>query len=166
MSFNICGELKAKISWFMYTIDSMCTPSFPPPLPNPRTYTVNDCFSLQWENHIAHSFSYSLTWLRAANAYEVKVKRLGDNHVWFKSQNIWSVEELEAYFRAQSRRNHTTDRLEKRGVERREVLKEETLADLGVFYKIWSVLRKCLCEVFWKSCVKFLCGTFYNVFNE
>ena len=29
-----------------------------------------------------------------------------------------------------------------------------------------SVLRKCLCEVFLKSCLKILCGTFYNLFSE
>ena len=38
--------------------------------------------------------------------------------------------------------------------------------EIGVFYKIWSVLRKCLCEVFSKSCLKILCGTFYNLFNK
>ena len=40
------------------------------------------------------------------------------------------------------------------------------LQEIWVFYKIWSVLMKCLCEVFSKSCVKFLCVTFYNLFNE
>ena len=28
------------------------------------------------------------------------------------------------------------------------------------------LLRKFLCEVFLKSCLKFLCGTFHNLFNE
>ena len=40
------------------------------------------------------------------------------------------------------------------------------LQEIGVFYKIWSVLGKCVCEVFLNSCVKCLCGTFYNLFNE
>ena len=40
------------------------------------------------------------------------------------------------------------------------------LREIGVFYKICSVLRKCLCEVFLNSCLKCLCGTFYNFFNE
>ena len=40
------------------------------------------------------------------------------------------------------------------------------LREIGVFYKIQSMLRKCLCEVFLKGCLKFLCGTFYNLFNE
>ena len=42
----------------------------------------------------------------------------------------------------------------------------EFLREIGVFYKIWSVWRKCLCEVFLKSCLKILCETFYNLFNE
>ena len=41
------------------------------------------------------------------------------------------------------------------------------LREIGVFYKILNVLRKCLCEVFLKSClIFFLCGMFYNLFNE
>ena len=40
------------------------------------------------------------------------------------------------------------------------------LREIGVFYKIWSVLKSWLCEVFLKSCVIFLCGMFYNLFNE
>ena len=28
------------------------------------------------------------------------------------------------------------------------------LREIGVFYKIWSVLGKCLCEAFLQSCVK------------
>ena len=34
------------------------------------------------------------------------------------------------------------------------------LQGIGVFYTIWSVLRKCLSAVFLKSCLKFLCGRF------
>ena len=34
------------------------------------------------------------------------------------------------------------------------------------FCKIWSELRWCLCEMFLKSCLKILCGMFYNLFNE
>ena len=30
------------------------------------------------------------------------------------------------------------------------------LREIGMFYKIWSVLRKCLCEVFSKSCLNFV----------
>ena len=40
------------------------------------------------------------------------------------------------------------------------------LREIGVFYKLRSVLRKCSCGVFIKSCLNFLCGTFYNLFNE
>ena len=34
------------------------------------------------------------------------------------------------------------------------------LREIGVFYKIWSVLRKWLCEVFLKSCVQISCERF------
>ena len=42
----------------------------------------------------------------------------------------------------------------------------EFFREIGVFYKILNVLRKCLCEVFLKSCLQFLCGKFYNLFHE
>ena len=40
------------------------------------------------------------------------------------------------------------------------------LRETGVVYKICSVLRKCLCEEFLKSCLIFLCRTFFNLYNE